>query len=191
MASRRPRACIGDAVTRTRCGAKACKFVRRRAKWHAERPRKRNGDGRRCQVFGDCHSGWGGRARPGEERCGAVNHRANWRRSRARLQAVFRLEPWRAKGLCCGGQGVKVFGVKSSLGSSRGLPSAPLIPINSRMKKSTNRYVQRISSKAAAKPASKSLVAVRKAAQKPVHATRAAIRQAVRSVAKESHYVDA
>ena len=71
------------------------------------------------------------------------------------------------------------------------MPSAPLIPIISRMKKPTNRYVQRISSKAAAKPASKSLVAVRKAAQKPVHATRAAIRQAVRSVAKESHYVDA
>lgn len=86
---------------------------------------------------------------------------------------------------------MKVFGVKLSLGSSLGLPSAPLIPIISRMKKPTNRYAQRNSSKAAAKPASKSLVAVRKAAQKPVHATRAAIRQAVRSVAKESHYVDA
>jgi hypothetical protein len=59
------------------------------------------------------------------------------------------------------------------------------------MKKSTIRRAKRFSGKAAAAPSSKSLVVVRKAAQKPVHATRATIRKAVRSVAKESHHVDA
>jgi len=64
-------------------------------------------------------------------------------------------------------------------------------PIIRTMKKSTIGRPKRLAAKAAAKPAAKSLVAVRKAAQKPVHATRSAIRRAVRSVADERHHVDA
>lgn len=76
-------------------------------------------------------------------------------------------------------------------GTSPGLPPAPPTPIILVMKKSTIGRPKRLAVKAATKPASKPLVAVRKAAQKPVHATRSAIRRAVRSVAEERHHLDA
>ncbi len=91
-----------------------------------------------------------------------------------------------------GNRGTKAPGAKPAPGraSPRLLPGMPS-PIISPMKKSTISRSKRPAAKAATKPASKPLVAVRKAAQKPVHATRSAIRRAVRFVVEERHRADA
>jgi hypothetical protein len=83
------------------------------------------------------------------------------------------------------------FGAKPSLGTSLRLPPAARASIIVLMKKFTISRSKRPLAKAATKPISKPLVAVRKAAQKPVHATRSAIRRAVRSVAEERHQANA